>query len=208
MKNKKMLAIAFTAALLLPVCAGIGRAYAYFTDHVAASGGGYVMEIGKPDTELKETFGSWTKHVTVKNTGEIPVYVRVKAFCGNEYHLEFKENGNWKAGDDGYYYYIGESDSGAGVLKVQEETPPNLDIEIRLNQKGTDENGKEYYLPIPGNPDNQGNPAENRVDFNVVVVCERTPLQYDENGDLLAPDAADWELYKPGAWPEEGGEVK
>lgn len=203
MKKNKMLVTALALALLLPVCAGIGRAYAYFTDHVAASGGGYEMEIGRPDTKLEETFGNWTKHVTIENIGEIPVYVRVKAFCGDEYYLDFENNANWEAGNDGYYYYIGNSGSGAGVLEVGKGTPvdPGLDIKILLAETGAD--GK--HLPIPGKLDEQGegNPVENRVNFNVVVICERTPLQYDENGDLLAPDAADWELYKPA---EEGGE--
>lgn len=205
MKKKKMLTTALTLALLLPVCAGIGRAYAYFTDHVEASGGGYMMEVGRPDTELKETFGSWTKHVTVKNTGEVPVYVRVKAFCGEEYYLEFKDNTNWKAGSDGYHYYIGDSGRGAGVLEADKETAPAFDIEILLAETGED--GKHLHIPgnpyDTGSPAGPGDPAENRVNFNVAVICERTPLQYDKDGELLAPDAADWELYRP---TEEGGE--
>lgn len=202
MKKKKIVTTAL--ALLLPVCAGIGSAHAYFTDHVAAAGGGYAIEVGRPDTELEETFSKWTKHVTVKNTGEIPVYVRVKAFCGDEYYLEVTENDDWKAGDDGYYYYVGKSreDSGAGVLEVGRETPTDPGLNIKILLAKTDAYGD--HLPVPDDPDE---PGESREKFNVVVICERTPLQYGDDGGLLSPAEADWTEYRSTEWSEkEGGE--
>lgn len=167
--KKKILAL---LALLLPLCTGIGSAWAYFTDQVVAEGG-YLLEAGIPDTEIEETFESWTKHVTIVNTGEIPLYIRVRAFCGDEYSLVPAGNANWTQQGD-WYYYTGNS----GVLETVGENSrtPELLVEIK------DRDG----APISSTPE------KDKERFNVVVVWERLALQYDENGELLSSTEADW----------------
>lgn len=153
--NKTILA---AVAVILPLGMGIGNALSYFTDSVT-SAGGYAVEVGEPQTDITETFGNWTKHVTVTNTGDIPVYVRARAFSGSRYELvcsgETDENGaGWtKTGD--YYEYD-------TVLEPGQKTPV-LNIEIKNVPKD----------------------ATDRDSFNVVVIYERTPaVQYNEDGSV------------------------
>ncbi len=185
MKRGKKLAAVLGVALVL--CAGAGSAGAYFTDHVEAVGGGFSVETGDPETKLTERFQGWTKYVSVENTGEIPVYVRVRAFCGGEYRLVCEEGETWRE-SGGFYYYTGNG----GILYPGEKAP-----ELPIKIHGVDEAGNLTEIPDV--------PEENREKFGVVVVSERTPLQYDGAGEALAPEEADWKSYRPVEW-REGGE--
>lgn len=190
--NKTILA---AAAVVLPLGVGIGSALSYFTDNVTSSGG-YAVEVEEPQTEITETFGDWTKHVTVTNTGEIPVYIRARAFCGSQYELVYRgetgANGEgWTVSGDYYEYNT--------VLGVGETTPV-LNIEIK----------------------NVPQDATDRDSFNVVVIYERTPaVQYNEDGsvklDANGRPVPDWnykvvqqtefpaETENPGVEQTEGG---
>lgn len=118
----------------------------------ASAVGGYAVEVG-PDTEMTETFKEWTKSITVTNKEDgVPVYVRVKAFSGSQYLLTYTTGGRWLEGTDGYYYYDGILEKGV--------TTQALDIKIN------------------GVPEN----ATDKDAFNVIVVYERTPVEYNENG--------------------------
>lgn len=153
--NKTILA---AAAVVLPLSVGIGSALSYFTDNVSSSGG-YAVEVGEPQTEITETFGNWTKHVTVTNTGEIPVYIRARAFSGSQYELVYSgetgaDGAAWTVSGD-YYEY--------NRLLGVGETTPVLNIEIK----------------------NVPQDATDRDSFNVVVIYERTPaVQYNEDGSV------------------------
>lgn len=149
--NKTILAV---MAVVLPLSAGIGNAFSYFTAN-AGSEGRLGVEIGTPQTEITETFGEWTKHITITNTGDIPVYVRVQAFSGSQYPLTYNTNGAWR-GDGPYYIYN-------SILAPGNTTEP-LDIVI----SGVEETDKD--------------------NFNVVVVYERTPVAYNEDGTAKEPD--------------------
>ena len=107
-------------ALALPLSAGIGSAYSYFTANAGAQGS-LAVEVGSPETEIKETVGQWTKHVTITNTGDIPVYVRVQAFSGSQYPLTYTTNEAWNY-EDSYYVYNAVLSPG--------ETTTQLDIKI------------------------------------------------------------------------------
>lgn len=183
MKKKKRISVMLTVlAMMLPLGAGIGSTWAYFTDHVEAQSRGYAVEAGEPGTELEEEFGSWIKQVRMRNIGEIPVYVRLAAFCGSEYSLVHTEDENWlKSG--GYYYYTGNN----GILEEGKETPCLL---IRILDKNGD--------PLPDRA--EGSAAQ----FNVVVIGERLPLQYDSDGSLIPPEKADWTKCKAAARGEGG----
>lgn len=173
MGNKRKMTAAFTlSVLLLVLWGGAGGSLAYFTDQASAEGG-WLLEAGEPDTEITERFSGWTKYVSIGNTGDIPLYIRVRAYCGSEYSLEYTESSDWtKRGD--WYYYIGNG----GVLETAEKTP-ELPIMIK------DKDGNE----IPAGDA----PEEGRDRFNVAVVWERLALQYDREGNLIPSVEADWD---------------
>lgn len=163
LKTTKRAAIAL--ALLIVVAAsatGVGKTLAYFTTYAEAKGA-QTISLGDK-TEITEEFSSWEKSVSITNQPtdgsdkSQPVFVRVKAFSGSTYKLEYKyeADSNWSPGGDGYYYYgpiLGSGES-TSVLKV----------------KITD---------VPVNPEQGDN-------FNVVVIYETTPVYYDENGNPKA----------------------
>ena len=68
------------AALILTVGVSTGRALAYFTTYASASGGA-TLDLGSTTTVPDETFDetTWTKHVTIRNTGAYDCYVRSRA---------------------------------------------------------------------------------------------------------------------------------
>ena len=89
--SKKSLCLA-AAALTLTAGISAGTAMAYFTT----------------ETTPTEEFSNWTKHVTVKNTGDFACFVRVKALAGEKYQdgLQYSDSdGKWTPGEEGYYYY-------------------------------------------------------------------------------------------------------
>lgn len=138
--RKKSLCLA-GAALLLAGSMTAGSAMAYFTTYATASGGAEVS-LDFTHTEPGEEVVDWTKRITVKNTGSVDCYVRVKLFAGEKYleGLDISGEG-WERGEGDYYYYnkvvpagktssllsakIGnmESEEDFNVIVVQESTP-------------------------------------------------------------------------------------
>lgn len=167
---KKKTVYLAAVALVLILSASLGSAMAYFTTNVEAEGS-YRLEFGN-ETNIDETFDSWTKHVTISNTADSqPVYVRVRAFAGSEYELSYLDaGGKWTPGADGYYYYSDILNAG--------EAADVLDIRISNVPEELTE------------PEN----------FNVAVIYESTPVQYDENGEPYA----DWSI-KLDSGDVEGG---
>lgn len=81
--SKKSLCLA-AAALTLTAGISAGTAMAYFTTYAEASGN-VTLNMGFTETKPTEEFSNWTKHVTVKNTGDFACFVRVKALAGEKY---------------------------------------------------------------------------------------------------------------------------
>ena len=81
--SKKSLCLA-AAALTLTAGISAGTAMAYFTTYTEASGN-VTLNMGFTETTPTEEFSNWTKHVTVKNTGDFACFVRVKALAGEKY---------------------------------------------------------------------------------------------------------------------------
>lgn len=81
--SKKSLCLA-AAALTLTAGISAGTAMAYFTTYAEASGN-VILNMGFTETKPTEEFSNWTKHVTVKNTGDFACFVRVKALAGEKY---------------------------------------------------------------------------------------------------------------------------
>ena len=128
--SKKSLCLA-AAALTLTAGISAGTAMAYFTTYAEASGN-VTLNMGFTETTPTEEFSNWTKHVTVKNTGDFACFVRVKALAGEKYQdgLQYSDSdGKWTPGEEGYYYYSepvapGESSSvlDIKIVVVQEST--------------------------------------------------------------------------------------
>lgn len=164
--NKKTICLT-AAALTMTMGLSVGTALAYFTTYAEASGG-VALDLGFTTTVPGETVDDWTKHVTISNTGDYDCYVRVRAFAGNAYTLQYS-GGNWTLGTDGYYYYneIVPAGGSTGTLDIV----------------------------IAGAVDGQS--------FNVVVVQECTPVQYDEDGSPYA----DWNVIADSSEESYGQEV-
>ncbi len=176
----RIAAAALVAGMVLGTAAG--DAWAYFTTYTSASGG-YAIELGS-ETRIEEEYSDHTKHVVVSNDGINPVYVRARAFSGSRYTLSYSSaDGGWQAGGDGYYYY---SDFLPGVTTAEDGSAivaKTSELLVRIEFPEDAEAGEEC---------------------NVVVIYESVPVQYDAEGNALAPQAADWtkELISGGA---EGG---
>lgn len=121
-----------------------------------------LVEVG-PDTDITEEFGDWTKHVTISSKPDsAAVWIRAKAFCGDKYGLKYSGT-DWTFNEnDGYCYYTSVLAPG--------KTANVLDVEIT------------------GVPEDD----EEREDFNVVVIYERTPVEYDSAGNYTTWDKVDW----------------
>ena len=156
--------LAFAAAAMVLTVNG-GSARAYFTTYVEAQGGA-VVHLGG-ETQITENVSSWTKHISIQNTEGEPVYVRVKAFCGDAYALQYSDPGNmWlrlgaantdqnAADDDVFYLYKN--------IVYPGENNATSELQIKIDTKG------------------------NENTFDVVVIYESIPVQYDENGEILKP---------------------
>lgn len=160
-------------ALVLIACAMVQPALAYFTDHTQAVGG--VPFNFERKTTIEEEVDGMHKAVTITNTGgdhpeyAVPVWVRARAFVGQEYlqYLEVSGSGTgWSHNtEDGWWYYgvpvpVGES---AEVLNVA-----LVDMPV--------DNGVEHQFK----------------DINVAVVYESITTYYNEDGSFRPYTAADW----------------
>lgn len=106
MRKKRIRGSLCLTAVVLVLTADTGRAIAYFTDYVSASGGASIV-LRIPDTEIHEEVFDWTKTVTIENTGECDCYVRVRAYAGSGRTMTYTSDGGWTdGGDDSYYYEL------------------------------------------------------------------------------------------------------
>lgn len=165
MRQRRTLLGLTAAALVLAAGAHAGRAMAYFTDCVSASGSASVS-LEFPDTEIEEEKGIWTKIVTVKNTGKCDCFIRVRAYAadGRTDENQWILGEGWIRGADGYYYYrhpLGGSESEDPGREKQ-----TTSLEIKVTE------------PADGDTE----------DFNVIVVNEHTFVSYDADGN------PDWRL--------------
>ena len=167
MKKSKMILAA--AAVALPLSIAGGNALAYFTANTSATGG-CAVEVGM-DTDINEEFSQWTKRIKIENKGGGAVYVRAKAFSGEQYKLKYECGKGWREDKDGYCYY-----------------DPILEPGTEEKQITT----SELQVKISGVPDNK---EDKKEEFNVIVIYEQMPVKYDENGNPIKPTAEDWEKY-------------
>ncbi|MCF0130212.1 MAG: hypothetical protein HUJ71_00720 [Pseudobutyrivibrio sp.] len=141
----------------------INSANAYFTTYVTARGG-YELSWWHEE-DIKEEFGNWNKTVTISSKeGSIPVFVRARAFAGSDHQLTYDGGSGWTAGTDGYYYYNDALYSG--------QTTTGLIVGI-----------PDTKLKTPRLGDN----------FNVSVVYETIPAEFDDNGAPINAASAKWD---------------
>lgn len=125
--SKKSLCLA-AAALTLTAGISAGTAMAYFTTYAEASGN-VTLNMGFTETTPTEEFSNWTKHVTVKNTGDFACFVRVKALAGEKYQdgLQYSDSdGKWTPGESSSVLDIKidskDTEDSFNVVVVQEST--------------------------------------------------------------------------------------
>ena len=161
MNNKKKLVAALSLILCLSV--SVSLAVAYFTDYEAAKGGA-VLQL-KGEDVIEEHFDGNEKVVSVKNTGETDLVVRVRAI-GENVTPNSKNSKDWVSDPNGIWWYY------KGILKPGTSTAD----EIRFEVKGI-------------------SPDADPVEFDVTVVqeAERVTYTQDEKGNniVAAPDGWD-----------------
>lgn len=127
MKYKKYLLVA--AALVVIGATSIKPAMAYFTNSHQAVGT-VTVHLGDLEITPNENAKEWTKEITVQNTGDYDVFVRVKAICGSQYSANLTSGEGWSYNEnDGYYYYSDLLAKGAtsSVLKLTITPPEGLE---------------------------------------------------------------------------------
>ena len=100
-------------AMILAVGVSVGGAMAYFTDSASSTGG---RKIGlEPEGKIVEKVDDNKKTISVENTGDTAIYVRV-AIIGKSVAV-VPETG-WTDGGDGYYYYADALAAGESTNKI------------------------------------------------------------------------------------------
>lgn len=149
MKLKKMILPLLAVVLLL--CAAVPSVMAYFTTYTRAKGGYTIRLTGV--TSIDEKFDNWQKFVTIKNEEGEAVFIRAKAYVGENSGIELNYTGKgWSAGDGGWWYYY------PAVIAGQSSGP--LVISISNYPEALDEG------------DN----------FNVIVIYESATAVYNADG--------------------------
>ncbi len=114
-------------------------------------------------TEIIETFDNWTKHLTVTNEGDDNGQVYVRARGFAPEGMTLDYSGdNWSDGGDGYWYYNSYIGNGESTTVLNVEIK-NIPAEVKAGDN-----------------------------FNVVVIYETTPVQYDSDGKIISAIEADW----------------
>ena len=160
---------------VLVLGASIGGTISYFTAYARASGG-LTLSFGAGTTITEPEPVAWTKHLTVTNNSDsVPVYVRAKAFTGTDYQSGLTYSGEgWSAGAEDYWYYAEPLAPGAS----------SAELLVHIGN-------------VPEEP-KEGD------QFNVIVVYESIPVQYDANGNMLSAQDTDWDLVLDTGSAQEG----
>ncbi len=132
----KRIAVAGLAICLFALTT-VSVSLAYYTDTSSASGS-VPFTIG---TEINENFDGMNKDITIKNTGNVPVMVRLKVAYPSEEFASVSvgsTSGNWVVlnSDDGWIYYAQPLMAGATTdnldvnVKPSDDAPSSFDITV------------------------------------------------------------------------------
>ena len=124
MNNKKCMIICMAAVLLIASIVPVRFALAYFTDFQEAAGSGTVdLSWSTEPHEVIEH--QQDKAITIENTGETDVIVRVRVFAGD--FAEVTDHTDWTESGDWWYYNKilapGEESSVLRVVVNSDEVP-------------------------------------------------------------------------------------
>lgn len=162
--NKKRSLIALLTAVML-LSGTIGLTAAYFSDVDPHIGDAQLILKGK--TEIDEGDKDTEKNITIRNVGEVPVYVRVKLFGPDQLKIDPLDESKWFLGDDGFYYYY-------KILQPGDETPENTLVgTVTLNERQAAEMGDS---------------------FTVTAVQECATIIYDDNNKAWPWPPLKWTL--------------
>lgn len=150
MKTKWLFIIAAITLVISTVA--VSPAMAYFTDTTKAEGS-FQIKIGEGEPEIHETVTDMTKQITIKNTGEYSIYVRVKAIYPDDCTVAFTPTDGWSDKGDGYYYY-------KNPIAPGETTPSEFPLTLTISRN-----------------------EESTGDFNVIIIQEAIKAVLDDNGE-------------------------
>ena len=158
MRRKSLFFMAAGLGVALVLSLGIGSAGAYFTDWTEANGGLPISVT--PSTEPEEEYGAREKKLVVRNNGTAPVFVRARAYASCD--VEIAGEG-WTADENGEWW--------------------NYDQQVPAKKGGTPgaTTALTMHVTFPEE-------AAESDEYNVIVVYESTPVQYQEDGTPYA----DW----------------
>lgn len=169
MKNKRILLALLALALALTTA--LPAAMAYFTANAQADGGRPIRLGGS--TTIEEVLVGWEKQATITAAADSqPMWVRARAY--SSYELKITAGAGWKQAepDDGWYYFstpLSANAAGNGPIPDTGSVQAADPFTVAIKDQPVAEVGK---LP---------------EDFDVVIVYETTPVQYDEKGNATGP---------------------
>lgn len=178
------------AALLLSLALLAGVVISGSLAYLKAQSGAVTNEFkpGKVDDEITEEFDKTVKkNVNVKNTGEVPAYIRVKlvTYRVNEAgeHIggtaaipDFTPGTNWVKHTDGFYYYT------KPVAPDKSPDTPLIGSDGITLQTYTDEFGGHQVIEVLGEAI-QATPPDAVHEAWKVTIAEGSVTAYTEGGD-------------------------
>lgn len=149
--KKSVLAI---VALILCLSVSIGAAMAYFTDYEDAYGGA-MLHLGG-ETQIDEGGSKNEKNITIKNTGETNMIVRVGIFGDEKYLNVSYDSADW-AEQDGFYYYKKVLNAGQATSLIHADVnaawegseKPDIDLEVAVVHESVQALYENNKLQIP-----------------------------------------------------------
>ena len=145
--NKKTILLAISFALVLSL--SVGMAFAYFSDHTAAKGGASITLGG--NTDIHEVVEDNSKTISIENTGETDVVVRVGIYGPSTMTVTDVEGSGWEYDEDtGFWYYDqvltpqSSTSEITATVKAPKDQVEDFDVVVvhESAQVTYDENGK------------------------------------------------------------------
>ena len=150
------------AVLLLAVIAPVSIAGAYFSDYVTSFGTAEISLRGR--TEIEEETTDAKKVISIRNTGDCDVVVRVAVFGPDELIYEFENSGDWyKPDGSDFYYYTKKLEAN------DDHSNCTSSITVKLDNIKTD-------VAVP--------------EFDITVIQECAPVIL-EGGKVMQPEGWD-----------------
>lgn len=150
-------------AATLCIAALSGTAFAYFTANTSASGG-HELTLGY-ESHIEEELDGLDKNITMTNTGETDIMVRVQIFYSN---------------------WMNES----GDITVDTHNAEGFDGWSPVASSGSEGETWEYKGVLKPGESTSALVAEVSAkseikDFDIIVIGQTSPIYYDENGTLV-----------------------